>query len=154
EWAGVETYRAWVAGTLSLSDILRQHNEHRIPLTQLTLLIDFALFQGRSTFAHWVLLLSHIGLGAVLGLVATQGQGAGARVLAVAVGIAFLVAPVKIDNLVSPFHLNWAASGLLAFGALFWTARLVEPVQPGAHAAAVALAAALTVLAVYSSANG
>jgi hypothetical protein len=101
-----------------------------------------------------LLLLTHVALGAALGLVATRGLAASARALAAAAGIAFLVAPVQIDNLVWPFHLQWAASGLFALGAFYWTARLAEPAPQGRRAALVGLAAAATVLAVYASSNG
>jgi hypothetical protein len=154
QWDAVATYQAWTTGAQSFPDVFRPHNEHRLPLTQLGFLVDFAFFQGRAIFAHWLLLLVHVALGAAIGLVATRGLAAGARTLAVTAGIAFLVAPVQIDNLVWPFHLQWAASGLLALGAFFLTARLAEPMPPAARATTVVSAAAFTTLTVYSSANG
>jgi hypothetical protein len=154
QWEAVKAYRAWTAGALSFLDLVAQHNEHRLPLTKLAFLVDFAFFQGRSTFTHSLLLLVHVGLGATLGLVATRGLTASERTLGVAAGMAFLVAPVQIGNLTLPFHLSWAASGLFALGAFLWTARLAGPMPHGARASIVALAAASTVLAVYASANG
>ena len=154
QWEAVRIYQAWTTGALSFFDLVAQHNEHRIPLTNLAFLVDFAFFQGRSAFTHSLLLLVHVGLGATLGLVATRGLTASERALGVAAGMAFLVAPVQIGNLTLPFHLSWAASGLFALGAFFWTARLAGPMPHGGRATIVALAAASTVLAVYASANG
>jgi hypothetical protein len=154
QWEGVRAYQDWTAGTLSFSKLLAPHNEHRIPLTKLAILADFALFEGRSTLTHWLLLLVNLGLGAALGLVTTRGLTASARALGAAVGMAFLASPVHIPNLILPFHLNWGASGLFALGAFWWTARLADPAAQRGRAVTVALAAAATALAVYSSANG
>jgi uncharacterized membrane protein (Fun14 family) len=155
QWETVTIYQDWVAGTLSPARLLAQHNEHRLPLTRLAFLVDFGLFRGRSTFVHALLLLSHIGLGAALGLVAAHGRTAVERVLAIAAGIAFLVSPIQLQNLTAPFNLQWAACGLFALGAFFWTARLAAA-RPDIvdRPTVIALAAIATVLAVYSSANG
>jgi hypothetical protein len=56
QWEAVKAYRAWAAGALSFLDLVAQHNEHRLP-TKLAFLVDFAFFQGRSTFTHSLLLL-------------------------------------------------------------------------------------------------
>jgi hypothetical protein len=155
QWEAVTIYQDWAAGTLSPARLLAQHNEHRLPLTRLAFLVDFGLFRGRSTFVHALLLLSHIGLGTALGLVAAHGRTAVERVLAIAAGIAFLVSPIQLQNLTAPFHLNWAACGLFALGAFFWTARLAAGTPDAVdRPAAIASAAVATMLAVYSSANG
>jgi hypothetical protein len=155
QWEAVTIYQDWAAGTLSPARLLAQHNEHRLPLTRLAFLIDFGLFRGRSTFVHALLLLSHIGLGTALGLVAAHGRTAVERVLAIAAGIAFLASPIQLQNLTAPFHLNWAACGLFALGAFFWTARLAAGTPDAVdRPAAIASAAVATMLAVYSSANG
>jgi hypothetical protein len=154
QWEGVTAYQDWTTGALSFSKLLAPHNEHRIPLTKLAILIDFGLFEGRSIFTHCLLLLVHGGLGVALGPVATRGFAASTRALGVAAGIAFLVSPVQIHNLILPFDLGWAATGLSGLGAFWWTARLADPLRQHGRAITTVLAATATVLAVYSSANG
>jgi hypothetical protein len=153
QWEAVRVYELWTTGQRPLLDLLvMQHNEHRLPLTRLAFLADFAFFQGRSTFVLPLLLLTHVTLGAALGLVAARGRPAGERALAVAIGVAVMVSPLQIDNLVLPFHLQWAACGLFSLAALYAAARLSEPT--GKHALLVPLAAIFTLAGVYSSANG
>jgi hypothetical protein len=154
QWEAVAIYQAWAAGTLSPARLFAQHNEHRLPLTRLAFLVDFGLFRGRSSFAHALLLLSHIGLGAALGLVAAHGRTTVERALAVAAGIAFLLSPIQLQNLTAPFNLQWAACGLFALGAFFWTARLAAGIPDADRPMVTTLAAVATVLVVYSSANG
>jgi hypothetical protein len=103
-----------------------QHNEHRLPLTRLGFLIDSAFFQARWTFVFPLLLIAHVALAAALGLVATQGRRIGERALTAAIGVAFMVSPLQIENLVQPFHLQWAACGLFSLAALWWTAQLQD----------------------------
>src|SRR6266849_7948047 len=127
QWEAISFYQSWTTHQHSLLDLLlMQHNEHRLPLTRLGFLVDFAFFQARSTFVFPLLLFAHVTLGAGLGFVATQGRQAGERALATAIGVAFMVSPLQIENLVQPFHLQWAACGLFSLVALCWTAQLSE----------------------------
>src|SRR5262249_18335218 len=64
------------------------------------------------------------------------------------------VAPVQLENLTLPFHLQWASCALVALGSFYWTAQLADPPPQALRPVILALAATTTVLAVYSSANG
>jgi hypothetical protein len=153
QWEAVESYRQWITNKQSLLHLLfAQHNEHRIVPTRLAFLADFVFFDGRSIFVFPVLLFAHVTLGAALGLLASRGRRAGERALAVAFGIAIMVSRLQLDNLVLPFHLNWAACGLFSLIAIACTAHLAEPTAR--RMPLVALAAISTLAAVYSSANG
>jgi len=153
QWAVVATYRRLAEGTGSLLDLLAPHNEHRLPFTKLAFVVDFAVFRGRLVLVQPLLIVGQLGLGVAVGLVASRGYGAQARLLAAVAGAAWLVAPVQIDNLVDPFLLQWGACGLLALASFYWTAQLAEP-MPDGRATRIALAAAAVALAPFSSANG
>jgi hypothetical protein len=153
QWEAVESYRQWITNKQSLLHLLfAQHNEHRMVPTRLAFLADFAFFDGRSIFVFPVLLFAHVTLGAALGLLASRGRQAGERALAVVFGIAIMVSRLQLDNLVLPFHLNWAACGLFSLIAIACTAHLAGPTTR--RVPLVALAAISTFAAVYSSANG
>jgi len=154
EWEAVAFYRTWTSTGFSFSALVAQHNEHRLPFVRLAFLLDFSFFQGRSIFIHSLLLLLHIGLGTALGLVASQGLRKSDRALCITAAVAFFVAPVQLENLTLPFHLQWAGCGLFALGSFFWTAQLADPLRRDFRSVILALAATTTVLAVYSSANG
>ena len=154
-WDAVHFYQAWTLGKLPFGDIVAVANGHRILLTRLALVIDFALFEGRCIFAHILLLSMHIGLGAAIGLLATGGRPLVERALATSAGIAFLLAPIQIENVTRPYNIQFVASALFALGAFYWTARLADAeTTKRARAARVVMASASIVLAVYSSANG
>jgi hypothetical protein len=153
QWEAVPVYESWTTGQRSLLDLLvMQHNEHRLPLTRLAFLIDFAFFRARSTLVLPLLMAAHVVLGAALGLLATRGREVGERALAVAIGIAVMVSPLQIDNLALPFHLQWATCGLFSLAALYASARLSQP--SANRVLLVPLAAIFIFASVYSSANG
>ena len=64
----VAMMRRWSSGASLLEELLAQHNEHRLPLVRLAYLVDFSVFDGRSTFTYPLLLLNAAGLGTLLGI--------------------------------------------------------------------------------------
>jgi hypothetical protein len=155
EWALVLFYRDWVENTVGFRDLLAQHHEHRIPFTRLLFLIDFHFFRGQNVFAHWVNLVSYLGIGAALGLVASrQAPDRAERLLIVAFAVALALAPIQIANLVYAFQLQMSLVCLFALTAFFATARLSSPIGPRGYWAYAALAGVSAICAAYSSANG
>jgi hypothetical protein len=153
QWEAVEFYRQWITNKQPLLPLLlAQHNEHRIVPTRLAFLADFTFFDGRSVFVFSLLLFAHVMLGTALGLLASRNRQAGERALAVAFGIAIMVSRLQLDNLVLPFHLNWAACGLFSLIAIACTAHVADPTAR--RVPLLALAAISTFAAVYSAANG
>lgn len=156
-WHGVIVYRAWKSGGLSpfqfaVQYLLGPHAEHRVLPTQFAILLDFSLFRGQAIFVQVLLLLAHAALGGALGLLATRGQNFALRLCAAVTGTTLLLSPQQIENLTLPFHLGWAMSGLLAVGAFFWTACLVDT---GRWRWTLLLSASVaTTLCVYTLANG
>jgi hypothetical protein len=153
-WEVIPLIQHWDSGSLSMSELFAQHNEHRVPLTRLAFLLDFGLFKGRLTFVYPLLIFAHLGLGVALGYVASRGLPVAHRVLAMSVGAALLVAPIQLDNLVSPYHIGWTMCGLFSLGCFVCIAELAT--EPRNHRAPIliGLAAVFMVLAVYSSGNG
>jgi hypothetical protein len=155
EWALVLFYRDWIENTVGLGDFLAQYLEHRIPFTRLLFLIDFHFFRGQNLFAHWVNLVSYMGLGAALGLVASrEASDRAERVLFVAFAVALTLAPIQIANLVHAFQIQMSLVCLFALIAFFATARLASPIGPRGHWAHAAIAGVSAICAAYSSANG
>ncbi|MET4261088.1 hypothetical protein ABIC09_006055 [Bradyrhizobium sp. S3.12.5] len=156
QWRAVVMYQAWTEQQMPLWQFLRdhivaQHNEHRVPLTELAFLIDFIGFSGTSEFMFPLLILSYIGLGLVLGVVIACDATFSESMTWIAISLAFVLSPIQIDNLTLPFHLLWALSGLFSLGAFYWTAKLAIDKSPWQFAL---LACAATLLSVYNSANG
>jgi hypothetical protein len=155
EWAGVEAYRAWIEGRFGLSELLAQHNEHRIPFTRLMYVADFAFFRGQAVFSHLTNLAAYIGLGAALGTVAAwRDEDRAGRAMVIAASIAFTLAPTQIGNLAFAFQIQMALVCLFAVVAFFATARLAAPATPRAQWAWTAVAATAAFLVSFTSANG
>jgi hypothetical protein len=155
EWAGVNFYHGWIEGTKTFKDILAQHNEHRIPFTRLLFLIDLHFFRGQAVLTHVANLLSYIGLGAILGLLATwRSPNPAERAMAVSSSIALTVAPVQIHNLAFAFQIQMSLVCLFSVIAFFAISRLTSPIALAAYWVNIAIAAAAVAFAPYSSANG
>lgn len=152
QWSAVWFYDAWSRGAASFDLWFAQHNEHRIPLVRLAFLIDLEIFRGQGTFIYPLLLAVHIGTGVLLGHIAALGMPKLQRLLPMAVGVTFLVAPIQIENLTSPFHLGWSGCGLFALLAFYGVTQLASAGKSGVTLIAGTCVA--TILAVYSSANG
>jgi hypothetical protein len=153
QWETVSLYQSVMNHPWSIPWLLfQEHNEHRLPLTKLAFLVDFTWFDARSTFVLPLLLMLHVMLGAALGLVASRHLPASERLVAVMLGVAFLLSPLQIENLAHPFHSQWALCGLFSLVAFYSTARLAEAEEH--HGLHIVLAVLSTVGAVYSSANG
>jgi len=155
QWDAVERYRLWTAGDLGLSTVLlAQHNEHRLVPTQLVFLIDFSFFKGLGAFAFVALLLAHAALGAALGMVATRGMARPQRLLGMAFGTAFLLSPIQIENLISPFNLQWAICPLFILAAVLALKDLPKASSSGGRVLFSLLVVVATCAGIYSSFNG
>ncbi len=153
QWETIPLYELLLNDPRSALGLLFQpHNEHQLPLTKLAFLIDFAWFNGRSTFVLPLLMMLHVMFGATMGLVASRHFPTSERLVAVMLGVAFLLCPLQIENLAHPFNSQWALCGFLSLVAFYSTARLA--VADGQHGLHTVLAILSTVGAVYSSANG
>jgi hypothetical protein len=153
QWEMVPLYQSALTDPWSVPRLLfLEHNEHRIPLTMLAFLVDFSWFDANSTFVLPLLLTLHVGLGAMLGLLASRYLPISERLVAILLGVAFLLSPLQIENLARPFHSQWALCGLLSLIAFYATAKLAEVEEHQTWHIAVPILS--TVGAVYSSANG
>ena len=153
QWEAVPLYQLVMNHPWSILQLLfHEHNEHRLPLTKLAFLVDFALFDARSTFVLPLLLMLHVLLGVALGLVASRHFLKSERLVAVMLGVAFMLSPLQIENLARPFHSGWALCGILSLVAFYSTARLAEVEEH--HASQLVLPVLSTVGAVYAAANG
>jgi hypothetical protein len=118
----------------------------------LAFLVDFSWFDANSAFVLPLLLMMHVGLGAMLGLLASRHLPISERLVAILLGVAFLLSPLQIENLARPFHSQWALCGLLSLIAFYATAKLAEVEEHQIWQVAVPILS--TVGAIYSSANG
>jgi hypothetical protein len=150
-WDAVHFYQAWTLGKLPFGDIVAVANGHRILLTRLALVIDFALFEDGAFCSH-LLLSMHIGLG--LQLVFWRLAGGRVKGGAGHQRDRLPTCAHSDRNVTRPYNIICRIC-IVCARRIYWTARLADAeTTKRARAARVVMASASIVLAVYSSANG
>ena len=87
-------------------------------------------------------------------MVATRGMARPQRLLGMAFGTAFLLSPIQIENLISPFNLQWAICPLFILAAIVALMHLPKAASPGGQVAVSLLVVVAACAGIYSSLNG
>ena len=102
-------------GTLSLSDLFAQHNEHRILTTRLVLLADATLFRMQGIFP---IVLTYALLGLIGYLIVYNALSHAfeklALILGVCIALGLLWSISQVWTLMSPFYLSFVLVHLCA----------------------------------------
>jgi hypothetical protein len=156
--SGVHPARAALAGDLRPSDLWAQHNEHRVLISRLQFIADYALFGGRLVFPLTMIFVSSVLL--ALALAWPSASVWSDRTLMVgffAFALAATLSPVGIENIIRPFQVGFVQVYLFAVTAITltvcWLRTEREP-PCGLHAHAILWIVVLGAAATYSMANG
>ena len=140
---------------ITAGDFYSQHNEHRIVLTRLWVLVDFEAFRGQGYFLLVVILGSHVALGVLLGMIASEGsRSAATRATVVLASVAFLVAPVQLETLTWSFVTQYIHVYLFAAASFWAIGKLATRLSVPHEIAWTALAAGSVAAGTLSNANG
>jgi hypothetical protein len=141
-----------------IGPLLQHHNEHRLILTQLAILLDLTFFDGRQTLLISLILSSALVNAALLTAVA-WGMGFSRWTLLAFGAMAFAVAlsPVQHENFLSGFQVQFIqvwTFAILAFGVLSLTPVARDGRNWAFRALAVIVAIQAGLLSTYSMKNG
>jgi len=152
QWSFLNRMRLWQTGQQSFWALLwRQHNEHRMILGLLILVLDQALVAARGTFAaacSW----AFQGLHALLwcALYWKMEKSAAPRMAYAALVLGAFFSAAQFENFIWPFQANFIAVFLLASAAVLCFLRHCRTRRPVFLVSALALAAGTT----FCMANG
>lgn len=73
QWAAVAFYKRYLEGAISWQDLFLRYNEHRATLEFISFVLNFELFRGDGFVPHALVLISHLILGATIGLIIGWG---------------------------------------------------------------------------------
>jgi len=154
-WRTVLMYQAWLEGHSTpwqffLDHIIGQHNEHRLPFTEIGFWLDYRLFAGHGAITFPLTLIGHIALGASIGVITSARKPLIERCTWILLGCAFSLAPIQIDNLTLTFHIQWFLSALLAL----WLFATITGMAESPSWRRSTIACTLIFLSPFSSANG
>ena len=108
-WGYVEAWFQWQTGESNFWDFFhRKHNDHRIGLTKLTLVADFAWAHGSSFVLTTTMLALLLASGAALGWAASDGAGTADRIAASTLFAASLVGVTSLGNTSWPSQIQFA----------------------------------------------
>ncbi|MBX5488211.1 MAG: hypothetical protein IRZ17_16585 [Mycolicibacterium hassiacum] len=157
-WDELRGVQAALSGQLTIGDLWAQHNEHRILLSRIQFIADYAFFGGRLLFLLASIFASSLLLAIVLASPARsvwREQGTATGFLAACV--AGVLSPAGWENLTWPFQIGFVQTYLFAVSAVAVSAcRLRPETRPGGkvHWAGLGATVALAGAATYSMANG
>jgi len=108
-WAEILWLKNYYAGHWSVSDLWRQHNEHRILFPRLFFLVDLFLFKGTNVFSLVSMLLLQAGHAWIFirELRLSKGLARSVRRTAIAITIALLFSGANLDNFTWPFQVQF-----------------------------------------------
>jgi len=152
QWSFLNRMRLWQAGRQSFWALLwRQHNEHRMVLGLLILVLDQALVAARGTFAAacaWTFQGAHALLWCALYWKMEKSAAPRTAYAALVLGAFFSAA--QFENFLWPFQANFIAVFLLASAAIWCFLRHCRTRSPAPLVAALAFAIGTT----FCMANG
>jgi hypothetical protein len=156
-WAFVQEL-ANSSGRYTLAQLWQQHNEHRIVLPRLLMLLDFHLFHARNTFLLWstFVLQALQALLFYLVLVALRFGRSKSMVL-FGLTIAILFSPVQLDNFVWAFQITFILATVFTSVALYLLSRALrdrEGAVPAKGKQMLAFSIAAAICATLSLASG
>ena len=154
-WKMIPFYQRWLQGLITARDFYLQHNEHRIVLTRLLVLVDFEAFRGQGYFLLVVILGSHVALGVLLGMIASEGCcSAATRAMVILASVAFLVSPVQLETLTWSFVTQYIHACLFAATSFWAIGKLATKLSARHEVAWTTLAAGSVAAGTLSNANG
>jgi len=151
-WAEVLWLKNYYAGQWHISDLWRQHNEHRILFPRLFFLTDFFLFKGTNVFLTISIVLLQAGHAWIFvrELRLSKGISSPVRRAAMAITIALLFSGADMDNLTWPFQVSFMLVFYAGTVAVYSLIRHAEARANGWLAASIGSA----IVASYSLASG
>ncbi len=155
-WLWVEDFRRWVEGRFTWHDLVKLHyGQHRLATARLFFLVDSLAFDMRG----WSIAIANLVLLACTGLVlwrlVRRGNVAGTFWdLPPLVWVALMSAVCQVDNLITPFQIQFAISSLCATSAASLLASAAEA-RPALHSVWLAGAAGtVCIAAAFTMASG
>ena len=107
-WSELGFIQRGLSGDIGLRDFWSQHNEHRILVTRIQFLIDYAVFDGTNVFLFGAIAASSLVLAATYAVAVYFDTKDFVLVLGVfAVGAASTMSPAGIDNLTWAFQVQF-----------------------------------------------
>ena len=145
-------------GGLGIGPLLNHHNEHRLILTRLAVLVDLVFFEGRQTLLIVLILSSALATAGLLSGLA-RGIGFAKWPLAAFGAMAFATAfsPVQIDNLTRGFQVQFIQVwmfAILSFALLSLAPQTRDGQNWAYRLLAVVVAVQAGLLSTYSMKNG
>lgn len=153
-WAEILWLKSYYAGQWHVSDLWRQHNEHRILFPRLFLLADWFLFSGTNVFLLVsILLLQAAHAWIFLREVRVWKElSAAVRLTVSAIIVTLFFSGANLDNFTWPFQISFILAFYAGTASLYALIRYAENRAPAAGW--LTLSAGCAIVATHSLANG
>ena len=151
-WAEILWLKHYYAGQWHLSDLWRQHNEHRIFFPRLFLLADWFLFRGTNVFLLCSILLLQAAHAWIFlrEVRAWKELSAAVRLTVAAIIVILFFSGANLDNFTWPFQISFILAFYAGTASLYALIRYAESGRTGW----LALSAGCAIVATHSLANG
>jgi hypothetical protein len=157
-WSELGTVRKAHLGTLGIGDLWAQHNEHRILLSRLQFIADYALFGGQLVSLLAAIVVSSAVLALVLAWPITSVWGDRTVTLGFfAVALLATLSPLGWENLTWPFQVGFVQAYMFAMAAIAFAVcslHAEHAESAGRHRLGLIWLVVLATAATYSLANG
>src|ERR1035441_1977216 len=159
-WAEVHWLKLYYAGQWHISDLWRQHNEHRIFFPRLFFLIDWGVFKGTTVFLLVCMLLLHAAHAWIFvrEIRIWKGISRMAELTVSAIVVALFFSGANLENFTWPFQISFILVSFAGTCAILSLIRYAETMRdPGPRAAGIGwLGASIgaATVASYSLASG
>ena len=159
-WEEIVWLKSYYAGHWHFSDLLRQHNEHRLLFPRLFLLADWFLFRGRNIFVLLAILILQAGHAWVFirEVRVWKELPIAVRLTIISIVVALFFSGANLDNFSWPFQIQFILPFYAGTVALYALIRYAEQSAEGrigsAAAGWLAVSAASGFVATYSLASG
>jgi len=159
-WAEILWLRYYYAGQWQISDLWRQHNEHRILFPRLFLWTDWFYFQGRNIFVLCCILLLQAGHAWIFirEIRLWKELSAAVRLTVISIVVVLFFSGANLDNFTWPFQISFILSFYAGTVSLYALIRYAEKIGKRkarlAGAGWFAAAVGSGIVATYSLSNG
>jgi hypothetical protein len=157
-WAEILWLKNYYAGQWHVSDLWRQHNEHRILFPRLFLLTDWFLFRGTNIFPLCSMLFLQAGHAWIFirEVRAWKKLSAAVRLTAASIVVALFFSGANLDNFTWPFQISFILVFYAGTVSLYALIRYAEKCgkQKAAAVGWLAVSAGSGIVATHSLSNG
>jgi hypothetical protein len=157
-WAEIAWLKNYYAGQWHISDLWRQHNEHRILFPRLFLLADWFLFRGTNVFLLFSILLLQAGHAWIFIREVRDWKSLSreVRLTAIAIIVVLFFSGANLENFTWPFQISFILAFYAGTVSIYALIRYAEERGENAVAAAVwlAVSAGSGIVATHSLSNG